>query len=177
MSPARCTATLLLLLSAAVSACGDDSEPRASETRRMQTPNVHQPIDAGAADAVLIPEPHDAPAGDFHLDTASTGTWQPTRKRSAPGRTLRLTLRSTPPSAMATVDGMRIGPTPTYWEGPATGKPRNFVFTLRGHAMARYRFVPTTDGVVHATLKKLVVDPTDAGVTEQRPAPASPPPR
>ena len=52
----------------------------------------------------------------------------------------------------------------------ATGKPRNFVFTRRGYAMARYRFVPVTDGVVHGTLDKLTSPQPDAG-----PVPAAQP--
>jgi hypothetical protein len=136
-------------------------------------------MDAGTAtDKVAEP---DSPAvakpaeSEYHLDPVSTDTWKPKRRRATSARTLRLTLRSTPPGAAAFVDGARIGPTPTYWEGAASGKPRNFVFTLRGHAMARYRFVPTTDGVVHATLKKLVAEPTDAGSAPGDEAPPTPP--
>jgi len=36
---------------------------------------------------------------------------------------------------------------------------------MAGHALARYRFVPVTSGVVHGTLVKLT-DDRDAGVPE-----------
>lgn len=161
MSPARCTAMLLTLAAAAIG-CGDDSAPASRETRRMETPTKPAPSDAAPADAAPVMRAKE-PASDYHLDVASSARWRPTHEKPAESRILRLTLRSTPPGATALVDGMPIGPTPTYWEGPATGRPRNFVFTLPGHNMARYRFVPTTDGVVHATLKKLAADTPDAG--------------
>jgi hypothetical protein len=34
---------------------------------------------------------------------------------------------------------------------------------LSGHALARYRFVPLRDGVVHATLARIVTE-ADAGI-------------
>jgi hypothetical protein len=77
--------------------------------------------------------------------------------------TLHLVLRSSPPGALAAVDGTVVGPTPTYWRGAATGKPREFTFVLSGHALARYRFVPLRDGVVHATLARIVTE-ADAGI-------------
>lgn len=140
----------------------------------MQTPAGPTPSDAGLPDAEIA---HRASGTDpaYHLDVPTSVGWRPTREQSAPARVLRLTLRSTPPGATALVDGVPIGATPTYWEGPASGKPRNFVFTLRGHSMARYRFVPTTDGVVHATLKKLAAEPADAGPAHDEPAENEPP--
>ena len=70
-------------------------------------------------------------------------------------RTLEITLRSTPAGAVAAVDGVVIGRTPTYWEGDFTGREREFTFVLAGHAIGRYRFVPTASGVVHAPLVRL----------------------
>jgi len=155
---------MLVFLPAALLGCGDDGEkPAEQQTRRMQTPTSPPPIDAGAPDAAPASAAV-APVPTYHLDEGSSTGWHPAHDKSSPQRILRLTLRSTPPGATALVDGVPIGTTPTYWEGPATGKPRNFVFTLPGHTLARYRFVPTTDGVVHATLKKLAAQTPDAGV-------------
>ncbi len=95
--------------------------------------------------------------------TAAAPTWRPPAAPVRRARTLEITLRSTPPGATAAVDGRVIGPTPTFWRGKATGHAREFTFVLGDHAMARYRFVPTTNGVVHATLKPLLRDETDAG--------------
>src|SRR5438445_12904718 len=67
-----------------------------------------------------------------------------------PGRPLDVTLRSTPPGADAAVDGIPRGTTPTYWSGEADGREHEFTFVLPGHAVARYRFVPITSGVIHA---------------------------
>lgn len=157
----RCTAWLLVL-AAAVFGCGDDDNGSKAETQHMQTPPQPAPPDAGMPDAAPAPGPA-PPTPAYHLDVGPSTGWSPASEKKSPPRILRLTLRSTPPGATALVDGVPIGSTPTYWEGPATGKPRNFVFTLPGHNMARYRFVPTTDGVVHATLKKLAADLPDAG--------------
>jgi hypothetical protein len=148
---------------AATLACGGEGDEPASETKRMETRTVPAQSDAGAVDAAPAPSAASSSEVNFHLDTATKDIWKPERKPAVPPRTLRLTLRSAPPGATALIDGIAIGVTPTYWEGPATGKPRDFVFTLRGYAMARYRFVPTTHGTVHATLKKLVAAATDGG--------------
>ena len=154
---------VLLLVPACVGDRGDAPD------KVMQTEAVVTlPPDAGVGDA--RPAPVATDLGGFHLDTGGTDVWQPQRDKRNPSRTLRLTLRSSPPGAMAHVDGVPVGATPTYWEGKATGKPRNFVFTRRGYAMARYRFVPVTDGVVHGTLDKLTSPQPDAG-----PVPAAQP--
>jgi hypothetical protein len=149
-------------------ACGGDDD--SASTARVQTPTVYTPSDAGTVDgqeATTSTKPEGL--GKYHLDTGGKGAWKPRRGKAAPPRILRLTLRTSPPGAMAHVDGTPIGVTPTYWEGPATGKPRDFVFTLRDHAMARYRFVPVTDGIVHGQLRKLVTIPPDAGAAEVAP--------
>jgi hypothetical protein len=80
-----------------------------------------------------------------------------------PGRPIDVILRSTPPGAMVSVDGASLGPTPTHWAGLADGREHEFVFVLRGHAVARYRFVPITSGVIHATLEP-IIEARDAGV-------------
>ncbi len=84
-------------------------------------------------------------------------------------RALELVLRSTPPGAVAAVDGVSVGPTPALWEGAGDGRAREFTFVLPGYAIARYRFVPTQSGVVHGTLGRLKAHP-DAGPVEA-PAP------
>jgi hypothetical protein len=81
------------------------------------------------------------------------------RRDSRGSEKLQLVLRSSPPGALAAVDGKIIGPTPTYWRGDASGNAREFTFVLDGHALARYRFVPLRDGVVHATLKRVTDKP------------------
>ena len=81
----------------------------------------------------------------------------PYSRPAARGSPVELVLRSTPPGAIASIDGKRVGPTPAYWRGAMTGKARDFTFELANHTTARYRFVPTTDGVVHATLVALLV--------------------
>ena len=77
--------------------------------------------------------------------------------RSAPVRTVEVTLRSTPPDATASVDGTVIGKTPVLWRAPSDGKAHEFTFVLAGYSVARYRFVPTSNGIVHGTLKRLPV--------------------
>ena len=107
-----------------------------------------------------------APAGGFHLDDAEV-EYEPTRRPPAgrKSRALELVLRSTPPGAVAAVDGITVGPTPSLWEGAADGRAREFTFVLPGYAIARYRFVPTQSGVVHGTLGRLKTQ-ADAGPTE-----------
>jgi hypothetical protein len=87
-------------------------------------------------------------------------------------------LRSTPSGATASVDGVVIGTTPTFWAGDANNKEHEFTFVRVGYAAARYRFVPITSGVIHARLES-VADDSDAGVdTTLSPAwtPSAPPP-
>ncbi len=97
-------------------------------------------------------------AGDFHLDPAPPTRVRPKRKRVSD---IELTLRSTLPGAIASVDGQPVGPTPAYWSGPKNSIAREFTFTLPGYALARYRFVPTRSGVVHGTLHRLVAPVLD----------------
>ncbi len=73
---------------------------------------------------------------------------------------------------MAAVDGLRVGTTPVLWEGLANGNPREFTFVLAGHALARYQFVPITDGIVHGTLARI----PDDKLTPELPAPVAPAP-
>jgi hypothetical protein len=85
-----------------------------------------------------------------------------------PGRPIDVTLRSTPPGAQVAVDGTVLGTTPAFWSGMSDGREHEFVFTARGYAIARYRFVPVASGVIHGHLDP-IREETDAGV-------AAPPP-
>jgi len=85
---------------------------------------------------------------------------------------IEVTLRSSPPGATAAVDGTVVGTTPAYWGGDADGREHEFTFDLKGFALARYRFVPVTSGVVHARLDP-IADDTDAGVAPETAAPGA----
>ncbi len=106
-------------------------------------------------------EPADS-IGEYHLDPDPLTPAQRPRRANRVGE-LELTLRSTPPGAIASIDGQPIGPTPAYWSGDKTTGAREFTFALAGYAVARYRFVPTKSGVVHGTLRRLVAPAVDAG--------------
>jgi hypothetical protein len=107
------------------------------------------PIDLTAPDHER-PRPDDVPHAE-----------PPQRPRG--GHSIQITLRTSPPGASAAVDGTPVGTTPAYWSGDADGREHEFTFDLRGYALARYRFVPITSGVVHARLDP-IAEETDAGV-------------
>ena len=112
-----------------------------------------------------------------HLDDYS-GTPRMVAPQPLPGRERRaidVTLRSSPPGAVASVDGTPIGNTPAFWSGYADGREHQFVFTLPGHAIARYRFVPVSSGVIHARLERIADEP-DAGVAPPPEVVPQPPP-
>ncbi len=142
--------------------------------RREPPPAPPAPVHADAAEALEpVPPPVVGgvtqlptfdPASGFHLDeapAAPSGARAAARDRK-PGQLL---LRSSPAGAVAAVDGVIIGRTPVLWEGALDGQAHEFTFAMAGHALARYRFVPVTSGVVHGTLVKLT-DDRDAGVPE-----------
>ena len=109
------------------------------------------------------------PGGAMHMDEDVTAhNIQPQPQPNRPGHPIDVTLRSTPPGAQVAVDGTVIGTTPAYWAGTADGHEHEFVFTMRGFAIARYRFVPVASGVIHCHLDP-IREETDAGV------PAPPP--
>jgi hypothetical protein len=142
------------------SACsGDNDAPR----KRDQPAVALVPGDGGVSQAITVPSGVDPSA--VHLDDYS-GTARPLAPQPLPGRERRaidVTLRSTPPGAVAAVDGTPVGTTPAFWSGYADGREHQFVFTLSGHAIARYRFVPVSSGVIHARLERIADEP-DAGV-------------
>lgn len=117
-----------------------------------------------------------ATPGGFHLDDGKVEYYRPDTSPRSPQRARRriyINLASTPPGAIASIDGVRIGPTPTYWEGTVSGRPRDFTFVLPGYVMQRYRFVPVTNGWVHAPLKKVEKKEPAAGVVKPSATPAT----
>ena len=141
-------------------------------------PPVEQvvPHDARVAEPAAFDPRTDVPVG------------HPAGRPAAPhgSHPIDVILRSSPSGAMAAIDGVLVGTTPTYWAGEANGREHEFLFVRKGYAYARYRFVPITSGVVHARLEP-VTDDSAAGVPpelirlpdESPPAPprrAPPPP-
>ena len=126
--------------------------------------------DAGVTTVVTNVDP-----SGMHVDEgAPTPPVQPPAQPPRPGRPIDVTLRSTPPGASVAVDGTVLGNTPAFWNGEADGREHEFVFTMRGHAIARYRFVPVASGVIHGHLDP-IREETDAGVPT--PPPEVVPPR
>jgi hypothetical protein len=137
-------------------ACGgDDDGPR----RPKQEPViVLVPADGGLSSTAITAPPGVDPSS-MHLD--DIGGHVPIAPRPLPNRERRaidVTLRSSPPGARVAVDGTAVGITPSFWSGYADGREHEFVFTLPGHAIARYRFVPVSSGVIHARLEPIVED-------------------
>jgi hypothetical protein len=111
----------------------------------------------------------DVDPGGMHMDeSVPSSSVMPAQQPSRPGKPIDVTLRSSPPGAQVAVDGTVIGNTPAFWNGMADGREHEFVFTMRGYAIARYRFVPVASGVIHGRLDP-IHEETDAGV------PAAPP--
>ena len=108
-----------------------------------------------------------------HIDGDGIGyrpAGQPERAGPSPRnkkKAIDLVLRSSPPGAIAAIDGKPIGSTPTFWSGAADGRPHEYTFTKKGYSMARYRFVSTQSGVVHGSLKALVENVTDTPPTPE----------
>jgi hypothetical protein len=155
-------------------AASSDSD-RAPTDRSTATAGAPTGSKSGPAvrDAGPAGKPDPAAGGrdnEFHLDGADV-EYEAARRDARPqkGRSIELVLRSTPPGAVAAIDGIPIGPTPNVWQGAADGRPREFTFVLPGYAIARYRFIPMQSGVVHGTLGRLKSEP-DAGpiVTDGR---------
>jgi hypothetical protein len=149
------------------------------DTRAVEPPRAPQTASSAPASPPSSPSP--SPPGtepSFHLDDSEVEYEIPRRTtRPRKGRTVQLVLRSSPPGAVAAVDGVALGPTPALWEGVVDSTPRDFTFVLPGYAIARYRFVPMRSGIVHGTLEPIEKEAEDGARAErkrgrpQRPAP------
>ncbi len=131
------------------------------------------PADAAVSDGITS---FGSPDPNAHVDDDPTlpRVARPPTKR--PGRQIEILLRSSPSGAMASVDGLQVGPTPTYWIGE-TGAEHEFTFSMPKHALARYRFFPIATGTLHARLDP-VANAIDAGVPPAhlvQPSPIPPP--
>ncbi len=159
----------VVLAFATLAACSGKKQP---EAEQQQLPAVGTFVrgDAGITSEVLEVDPTER-----HIDEGAeprpSGS-QPSPSRQ--GRPIDVTLRSTPPGAQVAVDGTVIGNTPSFWSGTADGREHEFVFTMRGYAIARYRFVPIASGVIHGRLDP-IREESDAGVPA--PPPEVVPPR
>lgn len=181
--------SLVIALAVATIGCADQgdeggdqspppSQPPPAETTRLAgesdaAPAAHpagSSVDhSGADSAETAPGDSSAhipvydPASGYHLDEVVEYV-RPARKPAPVAKKqIQITLRSSPPGALASVDGAVIGRTPTLWVGEANAE-RQFTFVLPGYVMARYRFIATTDGTVHGQLTKMTKDAPDAGV-------------
>lgn len=158
------SATLLVL----GASCADKEEVEPAQS--LANDLASAPIQIDATSATPIAPLPSAPLMGTHLDGDGVGyspAGQP--ERAMPSRNkkkaIELMLRSTPPGAIASIDGKPIGNTPTFWSGAADGRPHEYTFTKKGYAMARYRFVSTQSGVVHGSLKALVESVEEAPPT------------
>jgi len=154
----RCAWFLLL-----VAGCTGGDAPKPPEPTPLAAP-----VDAAAPVVELQPSGVFDPLSGRHLDD-DVPLAIPTRPPERPSRAQRpidLTLRSTPPGAIAAIDGVPIGATPTYWAGDANGRVHEFTFVSPHYSVARYRFVPVTSGILFARLDSIAGEepPNDAGV-------------
>ena len=105
------------------------------------------------------PLPADPSATHLDDDGLKKPALAPVKHASHP---IDITLRSTPSGARVLIDGMYVGVTPTYWSGNADGMPHVFAFVYeparkgaQRYALAQYKFVPVTSGVIHARLEPI----------------------
>ncbi|MFN0253146.1 MAG: hypothetical protein ACKV2T_40105 [Kofleriaceae bacterium] len=142
-------------LAIAVSLAACSSKSGSSDPPAPVTP----PSDASVIDGITS---FGSPDPNAHVDEDPSvpRVARPANRRA--GRPIEILLRSSPSGAMASVDGLQVGPTPTYWVGE-TGAEHEFTFSLPKHALARYRFFPVQTGTLHARLDP-VATPVDVGV-------------
>lgn len=96
------------------------------------------------------------PASGMHLDDdTGSGNGKAPRRPKVAGVPIGILLKSEPPNANISVDGDYLGVTPKYWNGVADGTEHVFAFTKANFALAHYKFVPITSGVLHATLVRV----------------------
>jgi hypothetical protein len=159
-----------VLAIAAISCSGDND---ASVPKKDPTV-VLVPGDGGVSSSAIVAAPGVDPAS---LQIAGGATrhnsGQPPTSRER--RPIDVTLRSSPSGARVAVDGSAIGTTPAFWNGFADGREHEFVFELPRHAIARYRFVPVSSGVIHARLEPHAVV-QDAGIAAPPEVVPHPPP-
>ena len=132
---------------------------------KASTPPKPVPMDAPPVALRSQPDPVRSPSDDRR---------PPPPQNRAP-HPIDVILRSTPQNADVSVDGVNLGSTPAYWNGTADGREHEFVFVLPGHAVARYRFVPITSGVIHARLEP-ISDDQGSGSDVPQPTPMIPAP-
>ena len=137
-----------------VAGCGDDG--RRSEG--APAPTTDGVVDPGVVAAGVTTPPAYDPQGPYHRDPDVEAPRPPSRAGNKDRRPVQLLLRSTPGGALAAVDGVTLGRTPVLWEGDGAGAAHDFTFRLAGHALAHYRFVPITSGIVHGTLARVLDD-------------------
>ena len=105
------------------------------------------------------------PASGMHLDDDGPGKAAAAKRPKGPSVPIGIMLKSEPAGATVLVDGENLGVTPKYWSGVADGNEHEFAFTKPNYALARYRFVPITSGVLHATLERVSLgEAPDAGL-------------
>lgn len=105
------------------------------------------------------------PASGMHLDDDGPGKAAAAKRPKGPSVPIGIMLKSEPPGATVLVDGENLGVTPKYWSGVADGNEHEFAFTKPNYALARYRFVPISSGVLHATLERVSLgEAPDAGL-------------
>jgi hypothetical protein len=105
------------------------------------------------------------PASGMHLDDDGPGKAAAAKRPKGPAVPIGIMLKSEPPGATVLVDGENLGVTPKYWSGVADGNEHEFAFTKPNYALARYRFVPISSGVLHATLERVSLgEAPDAGL-------------
>lgn len=138
---------------AALAACSGKKDAEPSQRPAEVGQLVHS--DAGLTAVVTESEPVDRHFDDEVAERPAHSVGSRGRSR----RPIDITLRSTPSGAQVAVDGTVLGSTPTYWSGVADGNEHEFVFTMRGYAIARYRFVPVASGVIHGRLERIHEEP------------------
>ena len=150
-----------------IAACSGERRDEPAAKPAPPPAPVPPPADAAAppSDGITEIGAFDAASG-MHLDEEPPAPRvTPPHPANRAGKAIDIILKSSPAGAMAAVDGVQLGPTPTYWPaGEADGREHEFTFVLRGFAVARYRFVPIASGVIHARLEPIAEErPVDAG--------------
>ncbi len=134
--------------------CGDRDRP----SEGAPAPTAREVVETGMVDAGVTTPPAYDPQGPYHRDPDVEAPRPASRSGNRDRRPVQLLLRSTPGGALAAVDGVTLGRTPVLWEGDGAGAAHDFTFRLAGHALAHYRFVPITSGIVHGTLARVLDD-------------------